>query len=516
MGALSIGSQPISSTQPAGAPSPAELLTPRPLRRRLSPQDAAFLFFDSEEAPLNLGAVGIFEGEIPYDRFVENVLSKLHLVPRYRQRAVPAPFNVGRPTWECDPDFDIYRHIYRVRLPPPGSDEQLMDLAARVHQGRLDRSKPLWEIYFVEGLQGGRTGMVSKVHHCLVDGVAGIELLMITLDVSPEPAPTPPPAEPYEPPPIPGWSSLFVDALLDGLSERLDRWAGMQHGLVDLALGGDITRARRVRRALEVAIPYFALPVDRAPFNQPLSGQRKLTGSDFSFDEVRAIRRACGGTVNDVVLAVLGGALGRYLELRGQPAVGRLMRILTPVNVRRQDESGAMGNRVSMLLVEVPVGPGDPVERVRVIAGRTGPLKRGRVADGVEALADALLGMPAPLVAAFAAVGPPPNSVANMVCTNVPGPMIPLYTVGHRMLAGWPIVPLGWEMGIGCAVTSYNHRLYFGLMADARAAPDVHRLKELLDESYMELRTAAGVPEMALPIVEAAAQVATAPERRAA
>ena len=458
------------------------------LSRRFGPQDAAFLYSDTDAAPLNVGSVGIFEGEIPFDRFVESVASKLHLVPRYRQRVVPPPFNAGRPTWEYDPNFDIRRHIHRLRIEPPGTDSQLADLAARLYAGRLDRGKPLWDVYMVEGLEGGRTGMIAKTHHCLVDGVSGIELLMVTLDVSQDPAPPPPPSGPYNPPPIPDRLSLLFDAIWDGAAEGIDRWAGFQKALVDLTMGGDTTRARHVARALEVAIPYFAVPASPAPFNGPFSGERKLACTEVSFQEVRDIRKACGGTVNDVVLAMLGGALGRYLEMHGEPTAGRVMRVLTPVNVRREDERGALGNHIAMLLVEVPVGMEDPVRRLQAITRRTEELKRGFVADGIESVASLLLAMPAPVGALLAALGPPPNTVANIVCTNVPGPMIPLYTVGHQMLAGYPMPPPLWGMGINCGVMSYNGKLYFGLVADAQAAPDVERLRDFLDQSFVELK----------------------------
>jgi len=490
----------------------------RNLNRRFSPQDAAFFYFDTDAAPMNVGSVFIFEGEIPFDEFVEGVASKLHLVPRYRQRVVPPPFNIGRPTWEYDPNFDIRRHIHRLRIDPPGTDSQLADLAARLYAGRLDRGKPLWDIYMVEGLEGGRTGMIAKTHHCLVDGVSGIELLMVTLDLSPTPPPTPPPPEKYEPPAIPDRPTLFFDAIWDNATEDLGRWANVQKALVELTMGGDTAGARNVARALGVAIPYFAVPVAPAPFDGPFSGDRKLACTEVSFQEVRDIRRACGGTVNDVVLAMLGGALGRYLEMHREPTQDRDIRVLTPVNVRREDERGALGNHIAMLLVEVPVGMPDPVERLRTITERTAQLKRSHVADGIESVANLLLNMPSPIGAMLGTVGPPPNTVANIVCTNVPGPMIPLYTVGHRMLSGYPMPPPLWGMGINCGVMSYNGRLYFGLVADAQAAPDVDRLRDFLDQSYVELRVAAGVdraeqPEPAEGAERSGKPAAAAPER---
>ncbi len=484
----------------------------RNLNRRLSPQDAAFLYFDTDAAPMNVGSVGIFEGEIPFEKFMESVASKLHLVPRYRQRVVPPPFNVGRPTWEYDPNFDIRRHIHRLRIDAPGTDSQLADLAAQLYAGRLDRGKPLWEVYIVDGLEGDRTGMIAKTHHCLVDGVSGVELLMVTLDVSQDPPPTPPSPEPYDPPAIPDQPALFFDAIWDNVAENLGRWANFQKALVDLTMGGDTDGARNVARALGVAIPYFAMPAAPTPFNGPFSGSRKLAHTEVSFQEVRDIRKACGGTVNDVVLAMLGGALGRYLEMHREPTQDRAVRVLTPVNVRREDERGTLGNHIAMLLVEVPVGMSDPVRRLRTITERTAQLKRAHVADGIESVANMLLSMPSPLGAMLGAVGPPPNTVANIVCTNVPGPMIPLYTVGHRMLSGYPMPPPLWGMGVNCGVMSYNGKLYFGLVADAQAAPDVDRLRDFLNQSYIELRVAAGVDRADQPAT-AAAEAAEGPRR---
>lgn len=482
--------------------------------RRLSAQDASFLYFENNEAPLHIGSIAVLEGDVSYDRFIESIAGKLHLIPRYLQRAVPVPFDVGHPTWEWDPDFDIRRHIFEVQVPSPGTDEQLVAFAANLFSGMLDRNKPLWEMYLVKGVEGGRSAIVSKVHHCLVDGVSGIELLMIVLDVSPNPPPPIPPPE-LERPPVPGPLTRLVDALFDNLALGLDEWAEFQKSAVDAAFFGD-SRSRRVIRALETAAPYFREPVERAPFNKQFEGERKLGVSDFSFAEVRAIRGNCGGTVNDVVLAVLGGAVGRYLELHGQKTEGRELRVLTPVNVRRESERGKLGNRVSMLLVEVPLGIRDPVERLKQITERTETLKRRNVADGMELLADGLGAVPPALQAFAGRLSQPPNTVANLVCTNVPGPMIPLYCVGHRMQAHYPLIPIGWEMGVSCGVTSYDQKLYFGLMADAACAPDVERLKEFLDQAFVELRSAAGVSRSDLPQMGVTPAPGAAPKRRLA
>ncbi len=462
------------------------------LNRRLSAQDASFLYGERDEAPLHIGSIAVLEGDVSYDKLVQQISAKLHLIPRYTQRAVPAPFNIGHPTWEWDPDFDIRKHIIEVRIDPPGTDAQLLELSAKLFAPMLDREKPLWEMYLIRGLEGDRSAVASKVHHCLVDGVSGIEILMIVFDVSAEPPPPMPPTEEIERGPIPSASSRFVDAIWDNLADGIDRWADQQQRFVD-GLAEGPGRGRRIMRAWENTAPYLQRPVDRAPFNKPLKGDRRLAVSEFSFAEIRAIRGAVCGTVNDVCLTVLGSALGRYFELHGQKIDGRNARILTPVNVRREDERGALGNRVSMLLVEVPVGSMDPVERLREVNARTERLKRQNIAEGVEVMGDFLNSIP-PAVQALSGMFPtPPNTIANMICTNVPGPMIPLYCVGHRMVAHYPMVPLAFEMGVGCGVTSYDQRLYFGLMADEDCASDVERLKEFLEQAFVELRAAAGV-----------------------
>jgi WS/DGAT/MGAT family acyltransferase len=467
------------------------------LSKRLSAQDASFLYFEREEAPMHIGSIAVLEGDVSYDRFTENLAAKLHLVPRYLQLAVPAPFNIGHPAWEWDPDFDITNHVKEVRIEGPGTHDQLMELAAGVFAPMLRRDKPLWEMYLVRGLEGDRSALVSKVHHCLVDGVSGIELLMLVFDVSPNPPPPPPPPN-EERAPDPGPLARLLDAILDNAAGSIDQWAEFQQSLADTIWEGD-SRRRRVMRAMETALPYMVSPVQRAPFNKPLTGSRKLAVSEFSFAEIRAIRGACGGTVNDVVLAVLGGAVGRYLEAHGEKAEGRAIRVLTPVNVRRENEKGALGNRVSMLLVEAPADLKDPLARLKTIASRTERLKRTNVADGVQLIGQFLNGAPPALQALAGLMPQPSNTLANMVCTNVPGPMIPLYCAGHRMAAHYPLIPIAWEMGVGCGVTSYDQKLYFGLMADAGCAPDVGRLKEFLDQSYIELRAAAGVGRADIP-----------------
>jgi WS/DGAT/MGAT family acyltransferase len=467
------------------------------LSRRLSPQDATFYYLETPEAPMSIGSIAIFEGYVSYRRFVQSIESRMHLIPRYRQRVIEPPLNIGRPTWEFDPDFDIRRHIIRVLLPAPGTDEQLRELTARLIRGQLDRNKPLWELYFVEGLEGERTALVSKIHHCLVDGVSGIELMTVMLDVSAEPPPIiPPAAEPV--PELPSRSRLFFEALFDSIAESLDRAADVQLMLIDALPGGDRERINTIAKGLGATFPYLRTAREKMPFNGSFSGQRDLSWAEIPFHEARAVRKAHEGTVNDVVLTVLAGGLAYYARAHGEPTDGRIARVLCPVNVRREDERGALGNRVSMLLVELPLDIDDPVQRLKVVTERTAALKRDSVADGVEAVADLLGGLPPMVMLGLTALPGPPNTIANMVCTNVPGPLIPLYTVGHRMIAHYPMVPIAWSMGIGCAVTSYDQSLYIGLTADRQAAPDVDLLREGIERAWTDLRAAAGQQTISL------------------
>jgi WS/DGAT/MGAT family acyltransferase len=262
--------------------------------------------------------------------------------------------------------------------------------------------------------------------------------------------------------------------------------------LTDALPGGDRQRINTIAKGLRAAFPYVRTAREKMPFNGSFSGQRELAWAEIPFHEARSVRKTHGGTVNDVVLTVLAGGLAYYARAHGKATEGRTARVLCPVNVRREDERSTLGNRVSMLLVELPLDVDDPVKRLKLITEQTALLKQDSVADGVDAVADLLGGLPPLVMLGLAALPGPPNTIANMVCTNVPGPLIPLYSVGHRLIAHYPMVPIAWSMGIGCAVTSYDQSLYFGLVADRQAAPDVDVLREGIEVAWMELRTAAG------------------------
>ena len=467
--------------------------------RRLSVQDSAFIYFERDESPLNVGSVGIYEGRIPFQRLVDHLKGRIRLIPRYRQRLMFVPFNIAFPTWEDDPDFDILDHVHHVSLPPPGDDDQLARLAGELWAPPLSRTKPLWELFLIEDLPGDRTALLAKVHHCMIDGVSGIELFMAALDISPEPSPPQPEEPPYAPDPIAGAETRLADALFHQVDQAVQTLADFQQVLLNPRVR--LRRARQTFQALEQLAPLFTQSVPKTPFNAPLSGRRSIAWSEMSFAEIRGIRSALGGTINDVALAIVSGALQRYLELHGQSTEGLELRVMTPVNIRREDEKGTLGNRISAMFVPLPVGISDPVERARAVRERVETLKQANQARAMDTFFRMMDIVPVSLIAATGRGPWMSNTVMNLVCTNVPGPMIPLYCVGHRLLAHYPLVPQTWELGIAVGITSYDQKLYFAFVADTKVVPDVKRLKEFLDQSFLELRTAAGVTPADLPAV---------------
>jgi WS/DGAT/MGAT family acyltransferase len=468
---------------------------PAPLARRLTSSDAAFLYFERRNAPLHIGSLGVYEGEIPFERFSRHIESRLPLIPRYRQRIAAVPFNLAHPTWEDDPDFRIDRHIFHVSMPSPGTDEQLRALCCGLFAPPLDRSKPLWEMFVIHGLEGGRTGILSKVHHCMVDGVSGIELLIAVLDITPEPAP-PPDSPPWEPKPLPDLAQRMSAAFWDNLAGQRERLRDVQETMLHPRMR--IRQLLDLLRAANTSWPWLSRPAPRTPLTASIGDSRTVAFSEVSFVEIREIRTSLGGTVNDVVLAVLAGALRRYLSDRGYDIAGDEPRVGIPVNVRVEGDQGSLGNRVSLMVTPLPLAEPDPLERFRLIRERCDEAKRDNQAGATELLIQLSAATPAPIQAAWGML-PPVNTLINLICTNVPGPMIPLYSVGHLMLAHYPMVPLAFDMGLGVGVTSYNQRLYFGLMADPKAVPDIDVLKGYVDESFLELRRAAGVSATDLP-----------------
>lgn len=466
------------------------------LNRRMSAEDAWFLYFEKPEAPLHIGSVGIYEGAVPFEKMYASMDARMHLIPRYRQRAVIPPFVAGHPTWEDDPQFSLDRHLKLVTLPRPGTREQLIELCGEMFEGMLPRDRPLWDITVIHGLEGDRTAYLSRVHHCLVDGVSGIELLLAVLDLVPDPEPTPPPAQPWRPKASPSPWESWADATLDQAQQQFRAFTEFQQHMLEPR--EQVQRIMKLARALEIVVPAALKPLTKAPWNKPIGGKRRVAWTDMSFQEVRKIRGQLGGTVNDVMLTILGGALGRYLQDLGVKTEGGALRLQIPVNVRRENEKGALGNRVSMMVPEIPVGIADPVARLAAIRAEMERLKSQNQANAFEELLSLAENLPA-AVHALIALGGIPQGALNLICTNVPGPMIPLYSVGHRLLEHYPMVPLAADFGIGVGITSFDKGLYLGIMCDPQIVDDVDKIAAYAAAEFRALREAAGVAESDLP-----------------
>lgn len=458
---------------------------------RLTAEDAVFLYSETDEAPLHIGSVSIFDGPIPFDACVEYIVSRLPLIPRYRQRVVTPPFHFGHPTWEADPDFEIRNHVRSIKL-KRGSESELQAFAGKLFAQRMDRNRPLWDITLVDGLSGGRSAMICRVHHCLVDGVSGVGLMNILLDPTLQSDQRKRRAQRIAP--LPGPAASLAEAMATAFSEMVSRVLSAQSESLAVAQAlftdGSLQALDQLRRL----VPDLTEPINPLPFNRPCSAERKIAWSEISMAEVKAIREKCGGTLNDVVLTVVTSAVRRYAELHGVNVLERRLRLMVPVNLRRQEPDDGLGNRVSLLPVNTPLDLRDPLKLLDEIRQRTEALKKARVADWIH-LGATWMGMtPVPLQAA---AGPLSNLLPvppfHMVCTNVPGPPVPLYALGQRMLTYYPYVPIANQMAFNCAIQSYNQVLYIGLTVDPLIVPDLGRLKRFLDGSFRELCRAAGV-----------------------
>jgi diacylglycerol O-acyltransferase / wax synthase len=472
------------------------------LNRRLSSLDAAFLYLERKECPMHIGSTSVFEGKLSYRNLVKHVEDRLHLIPRYVQKIVPDPFNLGHPTWETAEDFDIRQHIFEIKRKRALSHQDLVNLAGEILSSVLDRTKPLWELYIVNNLEGGRSAMIAKVHHAMVDGISGVDLIKILFDISPEPTPPPKP-EPEPKKPKPDATQMLFDSLFGALEEGINRMMEMQGGLLQIAQALANPQTIGALPHIGGVLPAVATPPPILPFNGECSGERRLAWSEFSFSEARAIRASLGGSVNDVVLTLLSEAVSRYVESHNQPTKDKIVRFMVPVSLRQEEKRGTLGNLISVLPVEIPLDIKDLKERFKYVNQKTAVMKAARLAEGLGMLG-ALYGMmPAPLQSVVGAAAELPFPPFNMVATNVPGPQIPLYMCGQKMTAYYPYVPIGFGLGLGCAILSYDQKLYFGLSSDAKAMSDVEKFKEFLDESFADLRRTA---EIESETVAAAAQ----------
>ncbi len=464
----------------------------RRVGNRLSSEDSIFLYLEKPEMPLHIGAACIFDGEVPLEQFTAFVESKLPLIPRYRQRVAVPPLHLGHPCWEADPGFDIRRHISQATL-KHGTAAELEEFTGDLFGQVMPRDRPLWDITLVDGLKHGRTAMIARLHHCLADGIAGVAILNLLLDATPEPGPVPPHDSAESPPPSASYS--VVDALVGATSDAVEYMLAAEAAALDLAAKLAGNNPRGVVQSWLELIPEILISLDRLPFNAPCKGPRRHIWTSYPMAEIAVIREKLGGTLNDVALTMVTQAVSQYAILHGQSVEKRLLRYWVPINLRAAGEEVGPGNRISILPVLIPLDLNDPKQLLAEVNRRTQELKRSHLINLIG-MAQAWLGAsPPPLQAAFGLVGNAlPISLFHLVCTNVPGPAVPLYLMGRKMLASYPYVPIGNDMGFCCAMQSYCGRFFFGLTADREAVPDVFRIREFLDQAFQALRRAAAPP----------------------
>ncbi len=458
---------------------------------RLTGLDASFLALEDAGAHMHVGSCLLFEGAAPgYVEFVEQLATRMHLVPRYRQKLAFPPLTQARPVWIDDPHFNPGYHVRHTALPEPASLEQLRNLAGRVLAQRLDRGKPLWEIWLVDNVEGGRFAMITKTHHGLVDGVSGVDIATVLFDVEPNPDLPPEPPPPWFPRPEPSSATLVADALAERASTPMDaaRLAVDALAHPEKAAGHSGRAAfgfsAMLRAGLQGAPP--------SPYNVPIGPHRRFAWTDGDLAQFKAIKDALGGSVNDVVLAVVTGALRTHMEANGHEVEGVELKAMVPVSTRADTERGALGNRVTSMFAPLPIYAGDPIERFEIVHEAMKGLKESGPAVGAEMLTQ-LAGFAPPTVLSQAARLQSSQRAFNVVVTNVPGPQFPLYMLGRRLLRIYPQVPLVRNTALGIAIMSYDGTMSFGLLGDYDALPDLDDLAAALRDAIAELAAAAGV-----------------------
>jgi WS/DGAT/MGAT family acyltransferase len=461
------------------------------VHERLSALDASFLYLEKPTVHMHVAGLGILDpstrpGGALTERDLARLISeRIHLVPRFRQRVVVPPLGAGRPVWVDDQHFDLSFHLRRTAVPAPGGRRELAELVQRVHSRPLDRTKPLWEMYLIEGLEDGYVAVLSKSHHAMIDGISGMDIATVMFDFTPQPQRVE--ARPWRPEPEPSDGRLLLEAVADQVrnparalvegavralrapQEAVDRLAGLLGGIRSLAALGQ---------------------APAGPFNVPVGANRRFAMAEVPVADAKTVKNALGGTVNDVILAAVTGALRTVLLRRGHPMRGLKLRAMVPVSTRDDTQTMSLGNQVSMFFVDLPVGVSDPARRLRRITAATRQLKSSHQAVAATALMNTARWAP-PTIHGLAARLVARQRVANLIVSNVPGPQVPLYLDGARLLAAFPVMPLGETLALSVAVTSLSGVMGFGFTTDWDSGADIDVLASGLLESFDELTKAA-------------------------
>ncbi|HEY0319120.1 MAG TPA: wax ester/triacylglycerol synthase family O-acyltransferase [Solirubrobacterales bacterium] len=455
---------------------------------RLTALDASFLSNESSSSHMHIGAILIFEGPPPrYTDLVEHVRGRLHMVPRFRQKIVVPPLEAGRPLWVDDVNFNLTYHIRHTALPEPGGEEQLKRLAGRVFSQQLDRSKPLWELWLAQGLERDRFAILTKTHHAMVDGVSGVDLGTVLFELEPNAEPLEVRAE-WVPQPEPGTTELLARGITDAVAAPVK----IAERAVE-AVRHPETTARKAVEALEglsEVLSAFADPAPDVPLNQPIGPHRRYVWARSELATFKRIKDALGGTVNDVVLAVVTGSVRSWLHRRGTRTEGLELRALVPVSIRGEDEHGNLGNRIALMRGPLPVYVEDPVRRLHVISEEMAGLKRSKQALGAEVISRFNDFAPPTLLAQASRINFT-TRLFNLIVTNVPGPQLPLYVLGRELEEVFPVAFLPENHALAVAIMSYNGKVGFGLLADYDSMEDVEAVAAGINESLAELEEAA-------------------------
>ena len=495
-------------------------------REYLSFGDALFLHLEREGIPINIACVVVLDGKITGEEFLPFVETKLSHLPRCMQRVVAAPFNVGLPSLEYDPEFSFHHHVREVTL-KYGTEEELKAVAGKLFSENMDRTRPLWDFTLVHGLKNERTGLIARIHHSMADGMSGIAFLNALMDSNPEVPHVPRkkaatrPAVPQDP------ATALLDTLTSSWFLTVERMLNAQSDLLTMARqlvarpNGEAHAtnepAAHTMDELSRVLPEIASSPERMPFNVVCRGPQAFEWIDVPFEDLRAIKHKFGCSFNDVALAVVASTFRRYAEARGAETGGRSLRIVVPVNTRPPNEPhDGMGNQITFVPVAVPLGIRDPRKLLAAVHERMTILKKARIPEMVSFAGALIAAIPSPVQVFLGPIAAQlPLTLCNLIFTNVPGPQQPLYVLGRRMLKAYPYVPIGGEMGANCAMLTYDGRAHFGFSCDVHAAPDPHLLPKFLEESIAEMQQAFGLKRehKSKPRRNARAQVRTASEK---
>jgi diacylglycerol O-acyltransferase len=457
---------------------------------RLTSIDASFLHNEGHSSHMHVGGLTIFEGPPPaIQDFLDHIRGRLHLVPRYRQKLAVPPLETGRPLWVDDHSFNLEYHVRHTALPEPGTEEQLLRLAARIFSQRLDRAKPLWETWMIEGLEDNRFALITKTHHALIDGIAGVDLATVLFDLEPVPKPNEPEADEEW---VAAREPSGVEMVAAGVRGIVRAGVDVAGRAVSAATHPE-TAINRAREAIEGVgeIAWAGLnPAPHTPLNVDIGPHRRIGVVRFELDEFKQVKDALGGTVNDVVLAVVAGALREWLHSRGVRTEGLELRGLVPVSIRGEQDRGGLGNRIAAMRGPLPVYIGDPVARLAFVKKEMDGLKESKQALGAEVIASVNNFAPPTILAQASRINFS-TRLFNLIVTNVPGPQFPLYVLGRELQDLFPVAFLPEHHALAIAIMSYNGSLNFGLLADYDGVPDLDVIEDGIKDSLEELKRAA-------------------------